>query len=119
MADWFTEIAQQRWEQLDAEEAQAQAQLKYAKANDDREYGVERVAELESMAIRKRALQDRHAQYLRDSQPPQRQERESIITSHRTPQSGDDALEIVNYGKMPNDPTRLSVEVDPGNRTKR
>src|SRR5260221_9444828 len=69
MSAWSTEIAQQRYDQLDAEEAMVNAKLKEAKADNNKEYGVELAVDLEGISLRKQALIGRHQQYLNEQAP--------------------------------------------------
>ena len=65
---------------------------------------IQEIADIEAEGARLNAL---HRAY---TAPPRGRSASSIMDSRRLPQNGDDALEIINYGKLPNDPTRLTAE---------
>jgi hypothetical protein len=107
MADFNDESAIRYGRQLIAARKQAEAKLAEAEADGNAIWGAEVIEEIADIDAKGESLNRLHRSY---HQQPVHQERESVITARRAPSDGNDALEILNYGKLPNDPTRLSAE---------
>jgi DNA gyrase/topoisomerase IV subunit A len=107
--DFKTESTRRRLLELDAMRQQQLANLATSEAEGDYEDAkqeIRSIANIDAERANIVALYNRHV----SEQQPQYQERESIHDSRRTPRDGNDALEIVNYGKMPGDPTIVTAD---------
>jgi hypothetical protein len=106
--DFFIRNAQERYAELQADLAQVEAGLMRAKTEGNDYSARELISGRAGIQAEMRALNDSYQEHIRQSQ--QVPERESIMDSKRLPSNGDDALEIVNYGKRPSDRTWISPE---------
>jgi hypothetical protein len=107
MSDFYQDAASRQGKQLQIQRRNAESALIEAETNGDTDTAaraIQEIADIEAAGARLNAL---HRQY---TTPPAQQERESIFASHREPKTGDDALEILNYGKRPGDATYVTPE---------
>jgi hypothetical protein len=107
--DFYANAAQKKFNELAHQRLRAQHDLavslsdgdEFAAANE-----IETIAEIDAKQANLIALAQREVA----RQNPPQQERESVITSRRAPADGNDALEIINYGKRPGDPTIVTPQ---------
>ena len=107
--DFYDTAARKRYETLEAAKARCLADLAESKATGNEMAAEEELQMLATLNDQQASLSRLHQQYVAQKNPP-RQERESVITARRAPADGNDALDILNYGKQPNDPTRLTAD---------
>jgi hypothetical protein len=107
--EFYAGAMRQRLNELDAERMRYQADLAVSLSDNDQRAASEEIEHIASIDARRNHL-IALAQSEAARNQPRYQERESIHDSRRAPSTGDDALEIVNYGKMPNDPTRVTAD---------
>jgi hypothetical protein len=106
--DYYMSIGDKRYQKLEAARLRTEANIAEHQANGYDEAAEEELGALARIVADQQALvsmAQRRIQQLN----PQQEEKESIITAKRAPSNGDEALEIINYGKMPDDPTRLTA----------
>lgn len=107
--DFYEASARKRYQVLEAAKAQSMADLQRFQTDNDEDSAAAELQALAHLNDQQASLERLHRTY-QQGKNPVRQARESIITSRRDPANGDEALEIINYGKLPGDPTRLTPE---------
>jgi hypothetical protein len=93
--DFYTDVARRRLQQIEADEAQAQAQLIAARAHGDTDYGVEQAEALDILAVKK---QEQHVQS-QNPAPAPRQTPEQLRAKPAEQMTWQDGLEIARQSK--------------------
>ena len=109
MSDFYQDAAQRRGKTLQYQLRNAEAALLEAESLGDTDAAANAIQEIADINAAGARLNDLHRQYTNPPLPPQ-QTPEQWKSKPIEQMNYNDALEVVNYGKAPNDPTRVTPE---------
>jgi hypothetical protein len=116
MGDFYTDSAQRRFAQIEADRAQALADLQQAKTSDDSFLAAESVQRIADLDAAARNLVDLHLRYSQSQNPPPAPEisKEQRAAKNWSEMSYDDALQLARTSKYASDLTHDDPHVRAG-----